>query len=108
MAGPSAPRHDLAAIYDANVVAGLNHLRANRTLRARLRNLTGERLDDLDMGSIRGDILAALGTSLDDLGLTLDQAIALGFEAIEDDEFHHAILTGAWQRALAKQTKAVA
>jgi hypothetical protein len=111
MGSRSAPRNDLAAIYDANAAAGLNHLRADNTLRARLRNITGDALDDLDMGSITADLMFRLGVTYWDLGLTFDQAVALGFEAIEDDEFHHAILTDCWQRALraaAKQTKAVA
>ncbi len=103
----NAPRTQAnAASADAAVLSGAHWLDTSRRVTGRWR----ERIDTtaLDMGSHRHDLLAQLGTNVDDLDLTLDKAIGLGFEAHEDDPEVHAHLTAAWRRYLAGERKAVA
>lgn len=62
----------------------------------------------LDMGRIRLDVLAQLGLTYAELGLTLNQAIAYGFEPRWDEPEYHDALTAAWLRHLNVGRKAVA
>jgi hypothetical protein len=57
--------------------------------------------DLLDMGSNNRDLLTLLGTSYAQLSLTLNRAVALGFEPVIDDYDHADALTAAWLRLLA-------
>lgn len=58
----------------------------------------------LDMGKRDRDLLAYLRTRPDRLGLTLDQAIAFGFEPEIDDRDHANEITEAWKAYLAETT----
>ena len=91
---------------DAAVARGAAWLTRSRHVRDRWPNYIDRAT--LDMGSIRHDVLAQLGARFEDLDLTLDQAIAYGFEPYEDDREHAAALTAAWRKHLSVGRKQVA
>jgi hypothetical protein len=96
---PSSTRPESAYDPDVAVAQGAAFLDGRR-----LSTTTRWRSVDpglLDMGSNQRDLLTLLGTSYAQLGLTLNRAIALGFEPVVDDRDHAAELTKAWLRLLA-------
>lgn len=101
MVSPPALENQLPALRE-RVVAGAKFLDDGRSVIAHWRNYID--LGRLDIGSSKRDVLAYLSTRFEDLGLTLDQAIAFGFEAEWDEPECHAPLTAAWKAYLAETT----
>lgn len=104
-ASPPAPSNDLPKPAE-QVRAGAKFLDDGRRVVAHWRRYidTGR----LDMGRPDRDLLSYLGTRFDRLGLTLDQAIAFGFEPEIDDRDHTNEITAAWKAYLAEQLAEVA
>jgi hypothetical protein len=93
--------------YDAKVAAGAQYLDGRRLSHTtRWRNYIDTAR--LDMGDIHRDLLAQLDTTFEALDLTLDEAIAYGFEPAIDNRDHHAALTNAWRRLLTDEIAEVA